>query len=156
MADTNSTFQLRRRNPADVENSSAADQLRIFLNDLNGLLCAKNNVGTVFVIGGAGSVAQTMISVVGPATYGASAQETVQCDPTGGAILINLPAALGLTGLLIEVINLTPSVNTITIQANGADNIVSDVGTTPSIVMNTPNERRYLRSNGTNAWIVTG
>jgi hypothetical protein len=116
----------------------------------------KDSVGVVTIIGGASTVAQAMPLVTGPAVFGAAARDTVQCNPVGGAITVNLPPALGLTGFLIEVVNITTDVTPITVQANGADNIISDVGTTPSIVMNTPNERRYLRSNGTNAWIVTG
>lgn len=157
MPDTNSTFQLRERDPADVENASSPDQFRIFLNALNGLLCTKDSAGVVTVIGGGGgSVATTMTSVVGPASHNASTQQTVLCNPAAGAITVNLPTAVGNTGLLIEIVNVTAVVTPITVQAAGGQNIIGDDGTAPTLVMNTPNERRYLRSNGTNAWIVTG
>jgi len=155
--DTNSTFQLRERDPADVENATDPDQYRIFFNVLTGLLSIKDSVGNVFPIGGAQTIATTMVDVVGPAAYAAAARQTILCDPSGGAITINLPPLVGLDGFLIEIINVTPDVTPITVAADGAEQVISSFGSTPTFELNTPNERRYIRaSEAQGAWIVTG
>ena len=157
MPDTNSTFQLLQRDPNDVENASAANQYRVFLSSVTGLLSLKDNLGNVTTIGGAVVLATTMVSVIGPASYNANYRDSVLVDPSGGAVTIVLPTVVGFDGWLIEVINLTSDVTPITIQASNPQNIISELGTQPTYEMNTPNERRYLRASVANsAWILTG
>ena len=107
--------------------------------------------------GGGFSVANTMVDVVGPAVYAASTRQTILCDPTGGAITVNLPPLVGLDGLPIEIINITSDVTPITVAADGVEQIISSFGATATFELNTPNERRYIRaSEAHGAWIVTG
>lgn len=148
---TDSTFQLRRKNPADVSPAESADQLRIFLNDINGLLSAKDQSGTVYVIGGAASTAFIHNAIVTPAAspYAAVIRETVKVNPTAGPITVNLPTAVGAAGLQIQVINFTPAVNPVTVTPFGGQTINGQ----PNFVLNTPEERLTIESDGTN-WII--
>lgn len=157
MPDTKSTFQLRERDPADIENASEADQYRVFLSSITGLLTLKDNAGNVTTIGGLQTVATNMVQLNGPATYAASILQTILADPSGGSIDVDLPAVAGFDGQLIEVVNITGDVTPISVNANGAENIIGDFGTAPSYDLNTPYERRYLRaSEALSAWIITG
>lgn len=157
MPDTKSTFQLRERNPADIEPASEADQYRVFLSSVTGLLSVMDNAGNVSTIGGAQTIATTMVQVTGPNTYVAAILQTILADPSGGAITVELPPTTGFNGQLIEVVNITSDVTPITIEAFAGENIIGDFGAATTYEMNTPNERRYLRaSEALNAWIVTG
>lgn len=148
---TDSTFQLRRKDPADISNAESADQWRIFLNDLTGLLSAKDVNGNVFTIGGAQSTAFIHNAIVTPAAspYAAAIRETVKVNPTAGPITINLPSAIGVAGLQVKVINFTLAVNPVTV----AGTLGQTINGAATYVMNTPAERLTVESDGTN-WIV--
>jgi hypothetical protein len=150
---TDSTWQLRRKNPVDVDNASSADQLRFFLDDTTGLLATKDNVGTVTIIGGTTGVAFTHNPpIVTPAPpYPASIRETVKVDPTGGPAVVTLPTAVGQAGQRIKVINLAPVPGPIDVNPFGGETIDGQ----PSYQLNTPQERAEFESDGAN-WIVVG
>jgi hypothetical protein len=149
---TNSTYQLRRQLPADVDSSSSVDQYRVFLNDTNGLLCMKDFLGVVTVIGGAGQIVFIhRAPLTGPAVQLALLGESVKADPTGGVVTVNLPSAAGATGFQIKVISLADMIGppAIDIVPFGAETINGDL--TKSLT--TPRERMTLESDGA-SWLV--
>jgi hypothetical protein len=107
---TNSTFQLKRQLPADVDSSSSVDQFRIFLNQATGLLSMKDFFGVVTVIGGLQNVNFTHNAVIGFAQspYAAGQRETVKVDPSAGLVVVRLPTAIGNAGSQVQVVSKSP------------------------------------------------
>lgn len=102
MADTNNSFQLRVRVPADVLPADSADQLRFFLG-AGGVLLAKDSSNNTVVIGGVSSFTHGAVITVADSPYAAAIQETVKADPTAGVVDVDLPTAVGNTGLKVQV-----------------------------------------------------
>jgi len=153
MANTDYTIEFTERDPADVLPASSAGQYRIFLDSTTGLLAAMDHLGVVVTIGGASSLAFTHnpVVLVGDSPYASTVRETVKVDPSGGAIQIDLPTAVGIAGQKIKVVNVTTDTTPITVLPNGIETINGG----PSYILNTPNERVAVESDGTN-WIVVG
>lgn len=148
---TDSTVQLTPQTPASVDNASTG-KFRVFWNSLTNLLVAKNDVGAIIPIGGGAFVHNAV--VVGPAVVAAVIQETKKCDPTLGAITVNLPLAAGSTGQQVKVVNVTNSVTPITVAATGGEQILDAGGAlSASVALNTPRESVLLESDGTK-WVV--
>jgi hypothetical protein len=53
----------------------------------------------------------------------AYAAQVILCDATGGAIVVNLPAAAVSTGVAITVKKVDVSANTVTVDGNGTETI---------------------------------
>jgi len=175
MADTNRTFELLERISADILPASGPGRLRMFLDQATGKLTGKDVAGIDHVVSGptgaTGSSGPTgatgATGATGPAgvaawihnapvvfpapPYPSVPQETVKADPTGGPGNILLPPAPPIVGQQVKVINITVSVNPISVDAQPGEFIDG----APSYVMNTPRERLVVESDGIN-WIVVG
>lgn len=58
------------------------------------------------------------------AVYTATASDTViLCDATGGAFTVNLPAAAGVTGLILYIKKIDGTANVVTVDGAGAETI---------------------------------
>lgn len=68
------------------------------------------------------TLAQTITSVK-TGTYTADFGEIVRCDPSGGGFTINLPTASGSAGKSLIIKNVSSSLNSISIQADGVETI---------------------------------
>lgn len=153
---TDSTYQLRRKNPADVDAATASDQWRLYLDDLTGLLSAKDNFNNIIVVGGAQTIAflQGAVITVADSPYLATTRETVKVDMESGAVTVQLPPAVGITGFQIKVVGVTdvdPPTNPVTILPDGAETINGN----PSFQLTTTRESVLLESDGAN-WMVVG
>lgn len=102
MADTSFSFQLKVRDPNDVLPAASADQLRFFLG-AGGVLLAKDFNDNTVIIGGVSSFAHGAVITVADSPYAAGIQETVKADPTAGVVDVDLPTAIGNTGLKVQV-----------------------------------------------------
>lgn len=151
MANTDFTIQFTERHPDDVSNAAGPGKYRIFWNSLTGLLAAKDYVGNVTTIGGDGTFNFLHNPIVTWTPYTAAIRETVKIDPSGGAVILNLPTAVGQAGNRIKIINVTTDVTPITVTPFGGQLING----APTYLMNTPRERLEVESDGTN-WIVVG
>lgn len=153
MPDTNSTFQLREKDPADVQDADSADQLRIFWNVLTGMLAAKDSAGVVSNIGGSGGVPfiHNAVVLTGVSPYLSVVRETVKVNPAGG-VVITLPTAVGNTGQKVKVINVTVDVTPINVNTQGGQTV--DGAASPHVMI-TPRERVVLESDGAN-WVIVG
>lgn len=80
-----------------------------------------------------------------------TASQLVQVDPSGGAFVLNLPAAADFRGQSITIKNITASTNNVTITPAGGDNI--DGGAT--LVKGVAHFCVRLTSDGVHAWYVT-
>jgi len=153
---TDSTFQLRRKTPAAVDNATEADQLRVFLNDVTGLLAVKDNVGNVFTIGGVATIAFVHNAAIGigDSPYSPVVHETVKVDPSGGNVLVDLPTAIGSAGEVVRIISLSPQpgppANNITVQGILGQTINGN----PSFDLISAEESLEVESDGTNWKIV--
>jgi hypothetical protein len=78
-----------------------------------------------------------------------SADYTIPCDATSNAITVDLPAAAGVSGLILVIKKVDVSANDVTINPNGAETIDGS-GTA---VISTQWEAVTIQSNGTN-WII--
>ncbi len=76
----------------------------------------------------------------------------VDVDASGGAVTVNLPTAVGNGGALIEVAKTDSSVNTVTIDANGAETIDNPPAAT--FVLYSQGDTVSLRSNNVNVLVV--
>lgn len=74
-----------------------------------------------------------------------SAHYTVLVDATGGNRTITLPAAAGATGRVYNVKKIDVSVNTVTLDGNGAEPIDAD----PTLVLTVQWQSVTIQSNGT-------
>jgi len=147
-----SNIQLAPELAGSIPVASAAGKKRLFLDTSDGQLKTKDSVGTVEAI--AGSVAPwTHNAIINNAAspYAATINETVKVDPSSGAVQVDLPTAAGIAGQLLKVINVTTDVTTITVNPVGLETIDG----ASSYMMNTPRERVWLESDGTN-WLVVG
>ena len=64
------------------------------------------------------------VTAVKTSTYTADYGELVRCDPSGGGFTVNLPTAVGFDGYQIAVVNVTDSLNAITIDGNSSETII--------------------------------
>ena len=88
---------------------------------------------------------------VGPSTDSPGASDYFLCDPSAGAVTLNIPPAFNRRGNIIVVKNSTSSTaNPITLVANGGDT-VEGAGT---YTLNAALEGVQLMSDGANAWNV--
>jgi len=93
------------------------------------------------------------VTAVKTAAYTALINDTVRCNPTGGAFTVTLPAVTaGNGGMQITVKNTSSSANTITIARAGADTI--DGATTATI--SAAYGKLTLESDGTSEWMIVG
>ncbi len=99
--------------------------------------------------GGGGGSSATTVTAVKTANYTAAINETVRCDPSGGAFTVTLPTAVGNSGSVVEVKNVTASTNTITVDGNGAETIDGAL----TLALSTARAAVVLRSDGAN-WMV--
>ncbi len=88
--------------------------------------------------------------VVGDSPYTVLATDfTILCDCTGGAITVNLPTAVGITGRIYNIKKTDSSVNAVTIDGNGAETIDGAATVTISFQY----DSYSVQSNGTN-WVI--
>lgn len=141
----------------DIPVASDANRKRMFLDQGDGTMKLKDQAGVVVPITSQPVpwthnpiVTNPPFSVGAP--YTAAGQETVKVDPTGGAIRVNLPTAVGIPGVQIKIVSVTDAIGppAITVFADGAETINGD----PSRPILTPRERFTVESDGSN-WIVT-
>jgi len=149
MANTDYTIEFTERDPADVLPASGPEQYRLFINSLTGLLSTMDDSGVVTAL--VSGFIHNPTVLVGDSPYTSVVRETVKVDPTGGAIQIDLPTAVGIAGRRIKVVNVTVDLTPITVTPDG----IETINGFPDHVMNTPNERVAVESDGTN-WIVVG
>lgn len=74
----------------------------------------------------------------------------VDVDASGGAVIINLPTAVGNAGALIELRKVDNSANTVTVVPNGTQT----VNGAASLVIYNQYDSYSLRSDGTNVEVV--
>lgn len=78
-------------------------------------------------------------------------EQIVLVDPSGGAFSITLPLAFNHRGQSVLLKNVTSSVNNLTLQAQGGDNIDGN----PSVVLSADHFFFQVTSDGVNTWLVT-
>jgi hypothetical protein len=93
------------------------------------------------------------ITNVKTAAYTASINDTVRCNPTGGAFTVTLPAiTAGNAGMQITVKNQSGSANVITISRTGADTIDGAASTTIAVSRG----KITVESDGSGDWLIVG
>jgi len=85
----------------------------------------------------------------GDSPYSATWNESIECDCTGGPILINVSTAVGQGGQGIEVIKIDAVANDVTIDANSSETINGSL----TLTISTLYENVHLVSNNTNILI---
>ncbi|MGK3981264.1 hypothetical protein WMF38_57235 [Sorangium sp. So ce118] len=88
-------------------------------------------------------------SAVQTTTATAAYGQTVRCDPTSAGFTVNLPTAVGKTGVRIIVKNTTASTNTITLDGNASETIDGSA----TFAMSTARQCVTLESDGAN-WLI--
>lgn len=81
----------------------------------------------------------------------AAANRTLFCDATGGAITVNLPSAVGLTGKIFEIFKTDASANAVTVYTDGSETI-NGAG---SVALTEQYDKLVLVGNGT-GWFRLG
>lgn len=92
-----------------------------------------------------GSVSKSIVSKV--ATYLLTALDyTVEMDATTGNLIANLPTAVGIKGRIYVIAKTDVSINTVTVDPNGTEQIGKDT----TIVLAAQDEATMIQSNGVN------
>jgi hypothetical protein len=110
--------------------------------------------GTTLTLGAAGiSVTapegRWVVTTVKTGAYNAAAGELVRCDPSGGIFTVTLPTAVGISGRMISVKNVTSSVTAITIATTGGQTIDGAA----TVTINTGFDSLFFASDGAN-WLL--
>lgn len=112
--------------------------------------CTQLRKAIVLLASSNGSGGVTTI-VFGASPYTAVAtKKTIPCDTSGGNIVVNLPVATSFAGEQWEVIKTTADGNTVTVNPNGADNIL---GANSGQVISTQWGSLRFKSLGALGWI---
>lgn len=137
---SNKTFKF------NIGNGSANPLLRA--NDSTAKLEFSHD-GTTFSELGATSSTSTFVSVSSSPYTVLTSDELIAVSASGGAITLNLPTAVGVTGKRYTAIKTDSTFNAVTIDPSGAQTIGGSATTT----LNTINEKLFFVSDGSN-WII--
>jgi len=97
-----------------------------------------------------GAVAKVTVTSSKTSTYSATtSDDVIRCDASGGAFTVNLPAASGNSGAVLEIIKTDSSANAITVDGNSSETINGATTTT----LNTQYEKLKIVCDGSN-WLI--
>lgn len=140
--------------PGGISVASSAARRRVFLDQTDGFFKTKDSAGVIRPIS---SIALPFIHnaavTLAGSPYAASIQETVKVNVDTGAIIVNLPTAVGNAGHQVKVVSLSDALvpNVCTIVPFGAQTINGD----PNRTLTAPREFSLVESDGAN-WLAVG
>jgi len=136
-------FKERSASPSPVA-GSAQIYAKLFSGNTN--FFVMDSVGNEYAL-----LVGSVVTAVKIANYSANVGETVRVNPTAGGFTITLPAiSAGNAGGKITIKNQSNSINSVIIDATGADTIDS-VG---SFTMNSARETLSLQNDGISDWMI--